>query len=123
MTHRYQLLYRSFEGGEVLAIELEAEAADVLKAQFKAGGMNVVAINELGPVLNDKPNFDTDEAAAFLAFKSTKTFVEKRGLGEIPFAKLDGRYVYPRKLLEAHIRKHLNPAGKKLASELESEAA
>jgi len=123
MTYRFQVLYRS--AGEIIQpIEVKAEALDQVKNDFIAARLDIVAIHCVGVEVDwSKPNFDTDEAAAFYGFGSKKTFVEKRGLGGIPFAIVDDRYVYPRKLQEANIRKHLNPAGKKLASEMESEAA
>lgn len=128
MTIEFQVLYRHVQNpgtaaavpvGDVLTVLAVADAADQLKAQFEADGFHVLAVNEVRPVVDwSKPNFDRDEAAVFCGVEPI-TLSTKKGDGEIPFSAF-GRGRYPRRLLEKFIENKLNPAGKKLAAQVEA---
>jgi hypothetical protein len=108
-------------GEVIVAGGLIAEGADQLEAQFKGAGFHVVAVNAVRAVVDwDKPNFDRDEAGAYLTIKGS-TFSANKGNGEIPWVEMGNGFV-PRRWLDALIEKKANRAGKEIAEELKKAA-
>jgi hypothetical protein len=99
--------------------------ADEFEAMLLAAGVAVVpgSITEIRAVVDwAKPVFDRDEAAAYIGNKAG-TLSQIKGSGEIPFSQVNGRTVYPRRLLEKLLDNNANPAGKTIVKQLEQTAA
>lgn len=112
MTSEFQVIY-GVENGLVQTLNAVAEAPDQLVAQFVAAGFRVVGVNKVRPMIDwEQPNFDRDEAAAFLRMKSDTLSLHK-GSGRVPWSKV-GAGIYPRRLLEKYVMENANPAAKEL---------
>lgn len=105
--------------GPMLTVTRIAEGADQVRAELEAAGKVVHGITEIRAVVDwSKPAYTRDEVGVLLGITGD-TVSKNKGTGQFPFAAI-GNGVYPAKLVHAFIAKNLNPAGKKLAQELEA---
>lgn len=131
MNREYQVIYRQTEEavslgqsnterlpvGPVLTVNVIAAGADIPMAQFTAKGFDVIAVNELRPVVDwNKPNFDLDEAGAYCGSKGV-TFSKNKGDGKTPWVNY-GRGLVPRAWLDKFLLQHANEAGREIARQL-----
>jgi hypothetical protein len=121
----FQVVYRQRAGlaysEPKTANGILATGADQVRAMFDHPEFVVLAVTPIRPVIDwTKPNFDRDEAAAFLCVKPNTLSIQK-GAGDIPYYEYRSG-LYPRALLERFLAKQLNPAGQALQKELDQAA-
>lgn len=118
MNREYQVIYRGGQpAGPVLTVNVIAAGQDVPLAQFKAAGFDVIAVNEIRPVIDwSKPNFDLDEAGAYCGMRGV-TFSKNKGDGRTPWIGY-GRGLIPRAWLDKFLLNHANEAGREIARQL-----
>lgn len=128
MKREFQVLYRqrlpdrSEFGPPTVLDGVIARRAEDIKAVLENSGLLVLSVEEVRAVVDwSKPNFDRDEAAAFLCWKPG-SLSNNLGGGEIPMSNA-GSIIFPRVLLERHVAEKLNPAGKRLLDEESRKAA
>lgn len=125
---RYRVVRQSGPGDviqpsyEILTVTLIAEGADQVAAELSGAGLQVLGVSEIRPIVDwAKPNFDRDEAAAFLGW-DPNTLSRNKGSGDVPFSGV-GKGLYPRAWLEQMILNAANPAGQRVFKQLEEAAA
>lgn len=128
VTREFQVIYRVMEAPNSTvpaslpqAINLIAEDAEEAKALLVNAHYEVLGVTEIRAVVDwDKPVWNLDEFAAAMGIRGG-TLSAKKGDGTIPWSsKVNG---VPHRVAMKWIEDSLNPAGKKVLEELQSEAA
>ena len=124
MTREWQVIYRGldkneFPVGPLQTINVFGQSVEDVTSKLD-GEVAVIGVSHIRDVVDwSKPNFDRDEAAAFLAIKPS-TLSVKKGDGVIPFAEY-GQALYPRKWLLKLIEKHANTPAQQIIKSLHEE--
>jgi hypothetical protein len=127
MKREFQVIFREMEDaagdharrpiGPVLTVNVIADGEDLPRSQFTAKGYEVIAVNEVRPVVDwSKPNFDLDEAGAYCNMKGV-SFSKFKGDGQTPWVTI-GRGLVPRDVLEKWVKQHGNETAREIADKL-----
>lgn len=130
MIYEFQIVLRELSNalvpqpqGMPFTLLIHGVSAENVKSQMQNSGFFVIGEPiELRPIVDwSKPNFDTDEAGAFLGIRGV-SLTNIKCVGKAPCTEFNGRTIYPRKWLEEVLCRKANEFAKQLMPELHAAA-